>query len=126
VPAGQGVRSGFLKFRRRASIDYPLANVAVAFRVEGGRLRRVRIAVGGLGPAPVLAQEAMEILEGQAPLPERLERAAQRVTSGTRPAPNQHSTPGHRRRMARVMARRLLEALAGEGPPDGGSPPAVR
>ncbi len=119
LPSGEGLRSGFLKFRRRASIDYPLASVAVAFRKKGGRMHGVRIAVGGLGPAPVLAREAMEVLEGQAPTQERLERAAQRVTAGTRPAPNQHSTPGHRRRMARVMTRRLLAQLAGPGAPSG-------
>ena len=118
LPSGESLRSGFLKFRRRASIDYPLASVAVAFRVEGGRMRGVRIAVGALGPAPILARRAMETLEGQAPAPECLERAAREVTAGTRPAPNQHSTPGHRRRMARVMARRLLAGLAdADGPP---------
>ncbi len=119
LPAAEGLRSGFRKFRRRSSIDYPLANVAVAFRLEQGRMRGVRVAVGGLGPAPVLAREAMETLEGQAPTPERLERAAGRVAAGTRPVPNQHSTPGHRRRMARVMARRLLAELLEPWPRDG-------
>ncbi len=115
LPGAAGVLSGFRKHRRRASIDYPLANVAAALRLDGGRMRGVRIVVGALGPAPVLAREAMEALEGEVPSPEVLARAAGLVTRGTRPVANQASTPAHRRRMARVLTRRLLEDLTGHG-----------
>ena len=115
LPGASGVASGFRKHRRRASIDYPLANVAAALRLEGGRMHGVRIAVGALGPAPVLAREAMEALEGQPPAPEVLARAAGLVTRGTRPVANQASSPAHRRRMARVLTRRLLEDLTRSG-----------
>ena len=115
LPGAEGVVSGFRKYRRRASIDYPLANVAAALRLDGGRMRGVRIAVGALGPAPVLARDAMEALEGEHPAPEVLARAAGLVTRGTRPVANQASTPPHRRRMARVLTRRLLEDLTGGG-----------
>src|SRR5208282_4053779 len=58
------LRSGYRKYRQRASIDYPLASLAVALRIVEGRLRGVRVVVGALASAPILAVESMAVLEG--------------------------------------------------------------
>jgi 4-hydroxybenzoyl-CoA reductase subunit beta len=113
LPPSRDVRSGYRKYRKRGSIDYPLAGVAVALRVDGKKLRDVRIALGALASAPVLAENAMEVLEGAEPTAEVIARAAELAAKAARPVKNQAGTPGHRRLMARVMCRRLLEEMAG-------------
>jgi 4-hydroxybenzoyl-CoA reductase subunit beta len=111
VPLGENVRSGYSKYRLRGSIDFPLAGVAVAFRLEEGLMRDARVVVGALGSAPLRAVSSEEVLEGRAPDESLLDEAAALVTRGTRPARNQGDSPGHRREMARVMCRRLLASL---------------
>ncbi len=66
-----------------------------------------------MASAPVLALETMEALEGALPTPELAVRAAELVTKRTKPVKNQAGSPGHRRLMARVMCRRLLDELFG-------------
>lgn len=111
LPPAKGLRSGYRKYRQRASIDYPLVSVAVAFRIIENKLQNVRVVVGALASAPVAAVETMAVLEGNRPTPDLLGRAAELVTKSTRPVKNQASSPGHRRHMARVLCRRLLEEM---------------
>ncbi len=111
LPAANGLRSGYLKYRKRGAIDYPLASAAVAMRVEGGKMRDVRIVLGALGSSPVIAYEAAELLEGALPTPELLAQAAEQVGKRTSPVKNQAGTPGHRRLMAKIFVQRLLKRL---------------
>ncbi len=113
LPRADGLRSGYRKYRQRESIDYPLVSVAGALRIIGGRLQGVRVVVGALASAPILAVETMAALEGSRPTADKLGNAAELVTKGTRPVNNQAGSPAHRRHMARVMCRRLLEEMVG-------------
>ena len=74
-------------------------------------MRDVRIVVGALASSPIVAAETMALLEGRRPEAGLLAEAAGLVTKRTKPVRNQASTPTHRRHMARVMCRRLLEEL---------------
>ncbi len=111
LPRADGCRSGYRKYRQRASIDYPLVSMAVALRLKEGSMQGVRVVVGALASAPILALETMAELEGSPPTRDVLDRAAELVTEGTRPVRNQAGSPAHRRHMARVMCRRLLGDL---------------
>ncbi len=115
LPASQGLLSGFRKYRKRGSIDYPLVSVAIAFRLSDGRLKDVRVALGAMASSPVLALETMEALEGAVPTPDLLANAASLVVKRAKPVKNQAGTPAHRRLMARVLCRRLLEELTCAG-----------
>lgn len=111
LPVARGLRSGYLKYRKRGAIDYPLASVAVALRMVDGLMKDVRIVLGALASAPVIATEAMLLLEGALPSPELLQRASELIGKRTCPVKNQAGTPAHRRLMARVYAQRLLTRL---------------
>ena len=112
LPPVRGLRSGFLKYRKRGSIDYPLASVAAAFRIEDGRMRDVRIVLGAMASAPLIARDSMAILEGAEPSTELITRAALMVDRGSCPVKNQDGMPAHRRQMVKVYCRRLLARLA--------------
>jgi xanthine dehydrogenase YagS FAD-binding subunit len=60
-----GARSVYLKLRDRASYEFALASAAVVAKVEGGHIRYVRVALGGVGTKPWRSHEAEHALEGK-------------------------------------------------------------
>ncbi len=71
-----GLRSMYRKVRDRASYAFALVSVAAALEVEGGQIRDVRIALGGVAHKPWRASIAEEILRGGAPTVENFTKAA--------------------------------------------------
>jgi xanthine dehydrogenase YagS FAD-binding subunit len=61
----EGGRSVYLKLRDRASYEFALASAAVVARVEGGHIRYVRVAMGGVGTRPWRSHEAEAALNGK-------------------------------------------------------------
>jgi 4-hydroxybenzoyl-CoA reductase subunit beta len=111
LPLREGLRSTYGKYRRRAAIDFPLAGVAVSFTFGRRRFENIRIVLGALASAPVLALETMALLEGREFDGKKMEDAAKKVTRGTHPVKNQPGSPEHRRHMARILFRRMVEKL---------------
>lgn len=70
-----GARSVYLKLRDRASYEFALASAAVVANTEGGHLKQVRIALGGVGTRPWRSEEAEHLLTGK-PANEALFRTA--------------------------------------------------
>lgn len=60
-----GTKSYYLKLRDRAQYEFALASAAVVVSVDGGRVRRIRIALGGVGTKPWRSREAEVALEGK-------------------------------------------------------------
>ncbi|MGH9861951.1 MAG: FAD binding domain-containing protein [Candidatus Acidiferrales bacterium] len=104
-------RGVYHKLRIRGSIDYPLAGVAVAMKVEDGVCRDVRVALTAVNPAPLLVREITEMLAGQPYSSERVEAAAQAVIRTGKPLKTSVSTPEYRREVLRVFTRRALTEL---------------
>lgn len=74
-PLGFGARSTYRKVRDRASYAFALVSVAAAMEVEGGLVKDVRLALGGVAPKPWRAWKAEDVLRG-APATEATFRAA--------------------------------------------------
>jgi xanthine dehydrogenase YagS FAD-binding subunit len=74
--ASSGLPSTYRKVRDRASFAFALVSVAAALRVEGGKIRDVRLALGGVSHKPWRASLAEQFLKGVAPTPENFSRAA--------------------------------------------------
>jgi xanthine dehydrogenase YagS FAD-binding subunit len=62
----EGAKSVYLKLRDRASYEFALASAAVVTKVEGGHIRYVRVAMGGIGTKPWRSHEAEAALIGMA------------------------------------------------------------
>ena len=76
VPApGAGMRSTYLKFKERGSFDFALAAVAAAVWLDGPKIAKARIVLGGVAPIPWRAPAAEAALVGK-PLEEAVFRAA--------------------------------------------------
>lgn len=78
-------RSAYQAVREKQSHDWPLAEAAVRMRLDGGRMRDVRVALGHVAPVPWLATEANELLENQVPSLELFARAADAALAGAKP-----------------------------------------
>jgi 4-hydroxybenzoyl-CoA reductase subunit beta len=112
VPArNAALRGSYTKLRIRSSIDYPLAGMAVAMKVEDGICRSVRMGLTGVNPAPLLVRDVAKVLEGQPYSRELVEEAAQASIRTGKPLRTSVSTPEYRRDILRVYARRSLTKL---------------
>jgi 4-hydroxybenzoyl-CoA reductase subunit beta len=105
-----GLRSAYDKIRIRRSIEYPVAGVAVALKREGKRLVDLRIAFTGTNPRPVLLYGTQALCGGE--LDERVFKGLDALVRDQIMPMKTTFTPGHyRRRVAGVLARRLLARL---------------
>jgi 4-hydroxybenzoyl-CoA reductase subunit beta len=108
--ATPGLRSAYDKIRIRKSIEYPVAGVAVALRRDGDKLADLRVAITGTNPRPVLLEGTAELCGD--PLGERVFKALDALARDQIMSMKTTFTPGHyRRRVAGVLARRLVQRL---------------
>ncbi len=105
-----GLRSAYDKIRIRKSIEYPVAGVAVALKREGDTLAELRVAFTGTNPRPVLLDGTDKLCGG--PLDARVFKGLDALVRDQIMPMKTTFTPGHyRRRVAGVLARRLLTYL---------------
>jgi len=83
-PPAAGSRQVYLKLRDRASYEFALASAAVVINATGGKLTRVRIALGGVGTRPWRSHEAEAALAGQPANAASLRKAAEAALRGAR------------------------------------------
>lgn len=103
-----GWRGSYHKLRVRGSIDYPLAGVAVALKMNKGRVEDARVAITALNPAPFLVKDADAQLIGMAPDEELAERIGEMAARTAKPLTTSALTPEYRREMARVFTKRAV------------------
>jgi len=107
-----GLRSAYDKIRIRRSIEYPVTGVAVALRREGDKLEDLRVASTGTNPRPVRLDGTAALCGG--PLDDRVLSGLDALVRDQIMAMKTTFTPGHyRRRVAGVLARRLVQRLFG-------------
>ena len=107
-----GWRGNYQKLRIRGSIDYPLAGVAVALKMNSGRVEDARVAITGVNPAPHLLKDADAHLIGVTPTEEAAERIGELAARTAKPLTTSVLTPEYRREMVRVYAKRAVMQAA--------------
>ncbi len=80
-----GAKSAYLKLRDRASYEFALASAAAVASVEGGRIRYVRVAMGGVGTKPWRSPEAEAVLMGKEATDANLRAAAEAALKHAKP-----------------------------------------
>ncbi|HCL85979.1 MAG TPA: FAD-binding molybdopterin dehydrogenase [Comamonadaceae bacterium] len=112
LPArGYARHCAYLKVRERASYAFALVSVAAAFELDGeGRMRHVRLALGGVAHKPWRDLEAEALLEGQAPQAETFERAAEQLLAPAQ-AYGSPGGPGHNGFKIPLARRAIVRTL---------------
>jgi xanthine dehydrogenase YagS FAD-binding subunit len=80
-----GTRSHYLKRRDRASYEFALASAAVVAQMQGQRVQRLRIALGGIGTRPWRSLEAEQMLEGHEANDQHFRAAAEAALRDAQP-----------------------------------------
>src|SRR5438876_1725643 len=109
VPASPAARrSHYLKVRDRASFEFAVVSAAVALDMNGGRIRRAQIALGGVGTKPWRVPRVEAALTGASLDPPVLRRAATLAAEG--PAGR-----GHNDFKIELMQRAIVRAVETAG-----------
>jgi xanthine dehydrogenase YagS FAD-binding subunit len=84
-PSAVAANSRYRKVRDRSSYAFALVSVAAGLDVADGRIRDVRIALGGVAAKPWRAVQAEDVLRGEAPTRENFLRAADVELAAAKP-----------------------------------------
>ncbi|MBU1276058.1 MAG: xanthine dehydrogenase family protein subunit M [Proteobacteria bacterium] len=112
----QGTGWSFMELSRRVG-DFAIIGVATLLFMNGdGTCREARIALGGVAPTPFRAEEAEEVLAGQAIGEELISRAGELAGEAADAEDDYHASAEYRQEMAKIMvSRSLRQALARTG-----------
>ncbi len=117
LPAPErGAVQAYRKVRDRASYAFALISVAASVTVTDGRIDRARLAFGGVAPRPWSDPEVEAHLAGKAPDEALFREAAEMLTAGAKPHPdNAFKLPMLRRTLVAVLreATGLADASPG-------------
>jgi carbon-monoxide dehydrogenase medium subunit len=92
--------------------DFALVGIVGALVVEGGKIARVGLAWFGMGPTPIKAKAAEQMLLGQSLASIDPQAVAERGIADTAPFDDHHASGEYRRTVGkRIFARALREAL---------------
>src|ERR671918_876058 len=101
--------AGFSEVSRTAGDFATVVAVAAIWRRDDS-IERARIALAGVGGAPVRAHGAEEMLAGSDPTAASVVRAADAAVEGLDPASDPYCSADYRRHLARVMVSRAVRS----------------
>src|SRR5208282_2715848 len=108
LPGGGRLGWSFQKLGRTET-DISLVNVAAGIQVDGhGRIKWARIALGAVGPTPLRARKAEDLLLGNTLNEDLLMRVGEAVGKEVNPISDSRASAEYRREMSVVLARRAL------------------
>ncbi|TPE49690.1 FAD binding domain-containing protein [Amaricoccus solimangrovi] len=113
-PEAAAVRahSRYLKLRERTSFAFALVSAAAGLEIADGRIRRARLALGGVAAKPWRARAAEEALEGALAGPLAFAEAAALALADARPSGDN----AYKIELARRLVLRALERAAAGTP----------
>ncbi len=116
LPAPGEVAQAF-KISKRFEDDISAVCLAVALRIEGGRIAQARVGAGGVAAVPARAIKTEAALTGRTPALATFDAAAQVLKGEFQPIGDMRASAGYRRHMLGSLLRRLGARMQpGAGP----------
>jgi xanthine dehydrogenase YagS FAD-binding subunit len=109
IPPAPGLASASYEVRHKEAYDWPLTQAAVAFRLDGGKARDVRVVLGHVAPTPLVSESAAKALEGKDVTEETAAAAGQAACDGATPL----SQNGYKLKLLAVAVKRAALTAAG-------------
>ncbi|BCU68187.1 carbon monoxide dehydrogenase [Sulfolobales archaeon HS-7] len=111
IPKLPAYKYRYRKLERRAG-DYAIVGVAVLIKMNGEEIEDVRIGLTSVGPKAIRAKEAEELLKGNKPSDELLDKAGEEAMKVSNPTADIRGSVEYKKKMVKVMTKRALkEAL---------------
>jgi len=110
----EGTACAYEKLRVREGMDFPMAGAAVMVkRNRSGIIEKAKIVLGAVGPSPKEVEKAEELLEGNKPTDNLLQRVSREAMDGATPVGNLAMNAGYRKKMVGVLVKRALSRALG-------------
>jgi carbon-monoxide dehydrogenase medium subunit len=117
IPAVAGRTAAYARFTPGSTEDYPTVSAAAAVtRNSGGRVTQAVLAVGGVGPVPLIVTGTTELL-GAEPGEAEIQAVAQAALAAARPLDDQRGSARYKKAMAAEWSARVLRACLDPGHP---------
>jgi xanthine dehydrogenase YagS FAD-binding subunit len=108
-PVATGTKQVYLKLRDREAYEFALASAAVVIKLNGRKIERVRIGLGGVGTKPWRSVEAEKALEGKTIEAGLFRQAAEAALANAKPA----TENGYKVELSkRCLVRALSQSIA--------------
>lgn len=111
APVAQSA-DAYQRFIPRNEMDIAVVGVGASVALEGNRCVHARIALGAVGPTPILAGDAARALVGREIDDDTLEPVAAAAVAAARPISDKRGTAEFRRRLVGVLTRRVVACAA--------------
>ncbi len=105
--------SAYYKLANRRVLEISTVGVAVwlALTEPGGPVADVRVALGAVGPTPIMAESVREVLIGKVPDTQAISEAARAAAEDARPIDDHRGSAWYRVQMIELLTRRLLKTV---------------
>lgn len=114
LPPANGVRTVYIKVRRRGSFDFPILGVAVAVRFnEDDTVADAKLVLGAVESFPVIVEEAEELMVGTTLDEDVIAAVADAAYRPARPLDNTDMTLYYRKKIVPIHVKRALRHVAG-------------
>lgn len=110
-PRAKNSGACFQRFTPRNEMDIAVANAAAAvvLSADGKHFTSLRIAIGAVGPTPILVQEAAEALQGKPVSSASVAVAADIARQAASPINDMRGTIAQRKQLVQVLVTRALQ-----------------
>ena len=109
IPSAAGTKNATYEIREREAIDWPLATASVVLQMKGSSIGSARVVMGHVGPVPVVATAAAEMLAGKTMSADVAEAAGKAAVAGAKAL----SDNEYKIQLAKVAVKRALLTAAG-------------
>jgi xanthine dehydrogenase YagS FAD-binding subunit len=110
VPPAANKKNAVYEIREKEGLGWPLAAAAVAFEMDGDRIRSPRVVLGHVAPIPWVSKDAEKRLDGKSPDEKNADRAGEDAVKGARAlSRNKYKIP-----LARVAVKRAVLRASGK------------
>lgn len=110
-PPAPGFGAAYLRFIPRNEMDIAVASSGVALQLDAeGHIAAIDVALGAVGPTPIVVADAAALALGQAPSAEMAAKLGAAATAAASPIDDVRGTAAHRKRLVDVLTRRAFMA----------------
>jgi xanthine dehydrogenase YagS FAD-binding subunit len=108
VPGARGVRNSTYEVRQKEALDWPLVAAAVSLTMKGSTVAKARVVLGHVGPTPVVATAAEQMLTGKSLTADLAVEAGKAAVEGAQPM----SGNSYKLQLVRTAVKRALMQAA--------------